>query len=195
MRLEELLFVTSNAGKLREAEAVLGMELAHRGLDLPEIQSLDLEEVVRHKARTAYEQVGRPVLVEDTALELSALGGFPGPLIRFLLESVGPTGICRLVACFGDDRAIARCIACAWDGTTEVMGPGVVEGRIVDRPRGGGGFGWDVVFAPLEAAGPTYAEMGDEDKNVISHRRRAFHSLRDALVEAGEVRRRPAEPC
>jgi len=181
MRLEDLLFVTSNPGKLREAEAVLGVTLAHRALDLPEIQSLDLEKVVRHKARAAYAELGRAVLVEDTALELAALGGFPGPLIRFLLESVGATGLCRLAACFGDDRATARCFACCSDGSLEILGRGMAAGRIIESPRGDDGFGWDVVFAPDEGGGRTYAEMGDNEKNALSHRRRALESLKDAL--------------
>ena len=63
MRLDDLVFVTSNLGKLREAEAVLGRSLDHRGLDLPELQTLDLEEVVRDKARSAWKQLERPVLV------------------------------------------------------------------------------------------------------------------------------------
>ncbi len=95
MDLDRLVFVTSNLGKLREAEAVLGRTLDHHGLDIEEIQSLDLEEVVRHKGAAAYQQLGIPVLVEDTALELAGLGGFPGPLIRWLLNSVGAAGICR----------------------------------------------------------------------------------------------------
>ena len=94
--LDDLVFVTSNQGKLREAEAVLGRRLQHRGLDLPELQSLDLEQVVRGKAKAAWEHLKQPVLVEDTALELGGLGGFPGPLVRWLLVSVGAAGICRI---------------------------------------------------------------------------------------------------
>ena len=82
MHLDDLVFVTSNLDKLREAEAVLRRKLDHQALDLPEIQSLDLEQVVRAKASAAWERLQRPVLVEDTALELVGLGGFPGPLIR-----------------------------------------------------------------------------------------------------------------
>ncbi len=57
MRLDDLVFVTSNLGKLREAEAVLGRSLDHCGLDLPELQTLDLEEVVRDKARAAWKHL------------------------------------------------------------------------------------------------------------------------------------------
>jgi non-canonical purine NTP pyrophosphatase (RdgB/HAM1 family) len=182
MRLDDLVFVTSNMGKLREAEAVLERSLAHRGLDLPEPQTLDLAEVVRTKAKAAFEHLGRPVLVEDTALELAGLGGFPGPLVRWLLSSVGPEGICRIADCFGDFGATARCLVCATDGTVEVFGEGAVEGTIVRQPRGDGGFGWDTAFAPIEGGGRTYGEMTEDEKNCISHRHQAFVALRDALA-------------
>jgi len=181
MRLDDLVFVTSNLNKVREAEAVLGRALDHHALDLPEIQSLDLTEVVRSKATAAWQRIGRPVLVEDTGLELAGLGGFPGPLVRWLLTSVGADGIARIAHCFDDPRATARCLLCATDGTLEVLGEGVVEGRIAARPRGPGGFGWDSVFVPDEPGRRTYGEMSDEEKNGISHRRRAFEALREAL--------------
>jgi len=143
MNLEDLVFVTSNLDKLSEAEAVLRHKLDHQALDLPEIQSLDLEQVVRAKAAAAWERLRRPVLVEDTGLELVGLGGFPGPLIRWMLASVGPAGICVIAHAFEDPRAIARCLACATDGGSEVFGEGSVRGVIATSPRGRRGFGWD----------------------------------------------------
>jgi len=181
MVLDGLTFVTSNLGKLREAEAVLGVSLDHRALDLEEIQSLDLEEVVSHKAATAFSRLGRPVLVEDTSLELAGLGGFPGPLVRWLLTSVGPGGICRIAAAFEDPTATVRCIAMASDGRAEVLGLGVVTGKIVRAPRGTRGFGWDSTFSPDGCGGRTFAEMDESEKNAISHRMLAFQNLRDAL--------------
>jgi non-canonical purine NTP pyrophosphatase (RdgB/HAM1 family) len=181
MRLDDLLFVTSNRGKLREAEAVLGVALDHRDLDLPELQSLDLRQVVEAKARAAVEAIGAPVLVEDTGLELLGLGGFPGPLIRWLLASVGPEGLCRISRAFADERAVARCLVCAADGQATVLGEGVVEGSIAEEPRGLGGFGWDSVFIPSGGDGRTYGEMTEDEKNAISHRRKAFVALRDEL--------------
>jgi len=181
MILDDFVFVTSNLGKLREAEAVLGCTIDHRALDLPEIQSLDLVEVVRDKAVRAWRELGRPVIVEDTGLELAGLGGFPGPLVRWLLASVGPAGICRIAHCFTDPRANARCIVCATDGSTEVFGEGVVQGTIAAEPRGESGFGWDTAFIPDDGDGRTYGEMTEDEKNLISHRRKAFLALRDAL--------------
>ncbi len=183
MRLDDLVFVTSNLNKVREAEAVLGRTLDHRALDLPELQSLDLAEVVRAKAAAAWREIGRPVLVEDTGLELAGLSGFPGPLVRWLLTSVGAAGIGRMAHCFGDPRATARCLLCASDGTIEVFGEGVVTGCIVAEPRGPGGFGWDSVFAPDVPGDRTYGEMEEEEKNGISHRRRAFEALKQALED------------
>lgn len=180
MRVADAVFVTSNLGKLREAEAVLGCSLRHRALDLPEIQSLDLAEVVRAKAAAAYARLQCPLLVEDTSLELAGLGGFPGPLIRWLLASVGPVGVCRLAGCFDDRRATVRCLACLFDGSGELLGEGVVDGAIVRVPRGRGGFGWDSTFVPDGGDGRTYAELEPAEKNAVSHRRMAFEALRAA---------------
>jgi non-canonical purine NTP pyrophosphatase (RdgB/HAM1 family) len=183
VRLEDLIFVTSNSGKLREAQEVLGVQLENVNLDLPEIQSLDLTEVVRHKARTAHERLGRPVLVEDTSLEIRGLEGFPGPLVRWLLVSVGAAGIGRLAAAFGDARALARCLACAFGDGLEVVGEGEIPGLIVATPRGRQGFGWDPVFAPEGGGGRTFAEMAPVEKNRVSHRRLAFEALRERLAQ------------
>lgn len=182
MKLEELIFVTSNLGKLREANAVLGVSLEHRALDLPEIQSLDLEEVIHFKVRMAQERVSRPILVEDTSLELTGMGGFPGPLVRWLLASAGAEGICRLASAFDDRRARVRCIACAASGSEEILGMGIVEGEISSRPRGTRGFGWDSVFVPEGGGGKTYAELKIEAKNRISHRRKALEALKKSLT-------------
>ena len=183
MQLDDLVFATSNLGKLREAEAVLGRPLAHQGLDLPELQSLDLHEVLRAKLRAGWRALGRPVMVEDTGLELAALGGFPGPLIRWLLESAGPDGIARIAGCFDDQRVTARCLVGVTDGSVELFGEGVVEGTVASQPRGEGGFGWDSIFIP-DGCDRSYGEMTAEEKNRISHRRLAFESLRNALHEA-----------
>lgn len=181
MNLDGLVFVTSNLEKRAEAEAVLGRSLAHRSVELDEIQSIDLEAVVRHKAEAARSLIAKPVLVEDTALELRGLNGFPGPLVKWLLEAVGPGGISRLVGPFGDRRAVVRCLFCAADGADRVFGLGVVEGRIATEPRGRFGFGWDSVFIPDTGGGQTYAEMLPDAKNGLSHRRLALEDLKARL--------------
>lgn len=177
------VFVTGNEHKLTEARQILGLDLDRVDLDLDEPQGLDVLAVARVKARLAAAALGRPVLVEDTSLELAALGGFPGPLVRWLLQSAGAASIPRLLAGFDDHRAVAHCVAVARDGASEWIGDGRVPGIIVAAPRGTTGFGWDVVFAPDWGGGRTYAEMTPGEKNSRSHRRLAFEALRTRLVE------------
>ena len=184
MSVPPLTFVTSSPHKRREAQQIRGFRLTTRRLHLNEIQGRDLATVARHKASEAARLLGRPVLVEDTALELHAVGGFPGPLIRWLLEAAGPQALPRLLAGFTDRGATARCIAVVRAGDFEWVGSGMVEGVIVDAARGVEGFGWDVVFAPVWGGGRTYAEMPAAEKNARSHRFLALDALRRQLVEA-----------
>lgn len=64
------------------------MEVLHEKIELDEIQSLDLGEIVEHKVEQAYEKAQRPILVEDTALEFCALGKLPGTFIRFFVQEL-----------------------------------------------------------------------------------------------------------
>jgi XTP/dITP diphosphohydrolase len=179
--LDSLAFVTSSEHKHREAQAILGIALERVDLDLTEPQGLDVVAVARTKARLAFEALGRPVLVEDTSLELAALGGFPGPLIRWLLESAGVAAIPRMLDGFPTRAARARCVALAFDGGREHLGVGAVDGEIAAAPRGSTGFGWDVVFIPDWGGGRVYAEMPPGEKNSRSHRALAFRALAERI--------------
>jgi len=181
--LPAISFVTSSEHKHREVQEILGVALERVPLDLPEPQGLDVLEVAREKARLAQAALRRPVLVEDTALELAALGGFPGPLIRWLLEAAGVASIARILDAFPTRAARARCAALVWDGEREWVGLGAVEGEIAPQPRGVSGFGWDVVFIPAWGDGRTYAEMTAEEKNSRSHRALAFRALARELAK------------
>lgn len=182
--LAGIAFVTSSEHKHREAQAILGVALERVALDLPEPQGLNVVAVARTKARLAYERLRRPVLVEDTSLELAALGGFPGPLIRWLLEAAGAAAIPQMLEAFADRSARARCVALLWDGGRELVGLGSVDGEIAAAPRGASGFGWDVVFMPEWGHGRTYAEMAPEEKNSRSHRALAFRELASQLAKS-----------
>lgn len=84
-----LKFATGNDNKLREAQAILGISLVKAEVgDLEEIQTIDVEELIRHKARGAYEIAGESVMVEDTGLGFVAWNGLPGALIKWFLQSV-----------------------------------------------------------------------------------------------------------
>ena len=180
-----LVFVTSNAGKAREASALLGREVAAQSLDLPEIQSLDFREVARAKALVAARALGRTVLVEDSGLSIVGWGGFPGPFTKWITAGVlGSEGLAKILDAFSDREAEAvSVLAVARPGQREgdvIVAEGRVRGSIALHPRGENGFGWDVLFIP-EGETRTFAEMSEDEKNSCSHRAQSFAALRGAL--------------
>jgi non-canonical purine NTP pyrophosphatase (RdgB/HAM1 family) len=179
----ELIFVTSNSNKFREASAILGRSLSQRRLDLKEIQAIDAKDVVKEKAKDAYSLVKRPVMVEDTGLYIIKLGGFPGALIRWVRGAIGNEGICRLLGEGEDRSAYAETAICVYDGREFRVFSGRVDGTITPSPRGSGNFGWDPIFQP-EGHDRTFAEMSADEKNAISMRAKAFAELKEYLEGA-----------
>ncbi|RNF19961.1 Inosine triphosphate pyrophosphatase family protein isoform 1 [Trypanosoma conorhini] len=176
-----LTLVTGNDGKRREVQACLAghVLVENAKLDLPEIQSSSVAEISRNKALAAYELLKRPVLVEDTALCFEALGGLPGPYVKWFLEKMAPVGLGKLLQGFDTRRAYALCVFTYCAGPDAVLQfEGRCDGTIVEAPRGEGGFGWDSIFEPDEGRGQTYAEMLEAMKNQISHRARALVALK-----------------
>lgn len=168
--------VTGNPHKLTEARRILGFEVDAVAIELPEIQSLDLEEVLRAKGEEAWRRLGRPLVVEETGLELAALGGFPGPLVKWMLQAVGAAGIARTAHALGDPGATARCGLLYRDAGETILAWGEEPGTLVEPPRGEHGFGWDPVFLP-EGESATYGELGDDRKDEIGHRGKAWRAL------------------
>ncbi|VDP90574.1 unnamed protein product [Echinostoma caproni] len=177
-------FVTGNKNKLAEFIQILGSQYAGKivakELDLPELQG-SVEEVSREKCRTATRLVQGPVIIEDTALCFEALNGLPGPYIKSFLEALGPDGLPKLVAGFGDNRAYALCTFAFCEGPDQPVHlfVGRTDGQIV-TPRGPRNFGWDPVFQP-DGHQLTYAEMEKSVKNTISHRFKALSKLKQFL--------------
>jgi non-canonical purine NTP pyrophosphatase (RdgB/HAM1 family) len=178
--LSDYLFVTGRAEKADEARR-MGFALERLDLDLPEPQSLDPSEVAEIKVRAAFNRLRRPVLVEDSGLEILAWGGFPGALVKWLERTAGLEAIARMLDPFPDRRARAVCSVACFDGTNVVVARGITEGSISTAPRGSGGFGWDSIFVPQGSPG-TYAEMTAEDKDRVSHRGRAWRELAKKLA-------------
>jgi len=179
-RLAEAALVTGNPGKLAEARRLCGADLEVVELDLTEIQSSDIHQVLQAKAEDAFARLVRPLVVEETGLELAALNGFPGALVKWLLAAVGAEGIARMVVSLGDTRATARCALLYRDPHRSVSAEGITPGRLVLPPRGEGGFGWDPVFQP-DNCEQTYAEMTGTQKDRISHRGNAWRQLVELL--------------
>ncbi len=182
------VLVTGNPHKVEEARRIVGWELETVALDLPEIQSLDLAEVLAAKGEEAWRRVGRPLVVEETGLEIDLMGGFPGPLVRWMLEAMGAAGIARAARALapeGEAPAVtARCLLLYADGERRVTGEGTSRGTLVLPPRGDEGFGWDPVFLP-EGETRTFGELPGEVKDRIGHRGLAWRDLARKLGSRG----------
>ena len=179
--LSEIHFTTGNPGKLQAVQALLPIPVHQVVLDLPEIQALDARAVIEAKARDAYRQLNKPVLVQDTALHIEAWGGLPGALITWFLQTVGNEGICRMMRDWEDRAAVAVSAIGFYDGTAFRCFTGETVGRIVDWPRGKNGFGWDPIFEP-NGLGKTFAEMTSEAKTAVSMHTQAVNAFREYLA-------------
>jgi len=92
---KDITFVTGNANKIRETERIIG-PLTIKHMDLPEFQG-DPREIALKKCKLAAEAVGGPVIVEDTSLCFNALGGMPGPYVKWFLEKAGINKMVRML--------------------------------------------------------------------------------------------------
>ena len=188
----KIVFATSNEHKLKEIRHLLGDSFSLLSLtdlnlndDIPENEP-DLEGNALHKARYVHKLVSMNVFADDTGLEIEALGGLPGVhSARFAGEEKNSgANIEKVLKMMGDTpgrRARFRTvIALVLDGKEYVF-DGIVRGNIIKEKRGKEGFGYDPVFVP-EGSELTFAQMPLNEKNMISHRARAFEKLRNFLV-------------
>lgn len=178
-----LRFVTSNPHKAAEVEAILEIPVERVDLDLPEIQASTVEDVVRAKLSAARSSaVGGIVAIEDVALGLDDLGGFPGPYVKWLLRSAGGSGLARIASALPTRAARATCMVGLWDGAEAHFFVGEARGGILAEPRGDESFGWDAWFVP-EGSSSSYGEMSRTEKSRISHRALAWRQVRAFLEE------------
>lgn len=175
----KITFITGNKSKAEQLAFHLDMPVDHHKLDLVEIQSLDLEEVVRDKAQRAWEILKTPILVEDTSLTFPSLGKLPGPLVKWFLTELGNEGLARLVD-NKDRTAIAEVKFGLHDGNTCHIFTGTIRGTVAEAPVGEKGFGWDPIFIP-EGSTKTWAEMTLEEQADTSMRRIALRDLQAFL--------------
>jgi XTP/dITP diphosphohydrolase len=141
------------------------------------------------KARAVADVLGVPAIADDSGIEVDALDGGPGPRsARFAGEGASDTDnlakLMRLVADTEPDARTSRyrCVAAiAWSDGRTMHAEGTCEGTLITQPRGDRGFGYDPVFVP-QGERRTMAELGDEEKDRISHRGRAFRALAELLA-------------
>ena len=197
--MQQLLLATRNSHKTQEFAEILGEGFVVRDLagsaEVPPIEEtgLTFEANAILKAGETSKHFRGLVVADDSGLEVDALDGAPGIYsARYAGEhSTNEERIAKLLAELATSPAVSeapsarfRCaLALAQGGTVLGTFEGVVEGKIVSRPRGTGGFGYDPIFQP-DGFAQTFGELGAAEKNRISHRARAIRSLLAALRAA-----------
>jgi len=170
--------ITGNQNKVREFEQILGFKLNHVALDLDEIQTIEVEKVVEHKAKEAYKKVKKPVIVEDTGLYFDEWHGLPGALIKFFGQTVGYDNLGKMLK--KNRQAKAQTVIGYFDGKNYKSFVGEIFGTISCLPKGQTGFGWDIIFVP-NGYKKSFAQMSVEEKNKISMRKIALMKLKKFL--------------
>jgi len=181
---KEILFITGNDEKFREfSEILFPIEIKREKIDLPELQDIP-ENIVKEKARIASAITKKTCFVDDTSLGFYAWKGLPGPYIKHFIKNIGNEKLAETLLKTSDNieaEAICSIGYCEY-GKNPVCFQGITKGKIV-KPRGKGNFqgGWDPIFMPDEGKGKTFAEMTNQEKHAISHRKKAIEQLKKFL--------------
>ena len=191
---KRLVFATNNAHKLEEIRAILGnsieiLSLAdiHCHADFPETADT-LEGNARQKSRYVYEHYGLDCFADDTGLEVESLGGAPGVYSARYANGQGHDSQANMNKLLKEmeeknyRKAQFRTIISLIEKGEERQFEGIVKGQITREKRGESGFGYDPIFQP-DGYETTFAELGSDIKNRISHRARAVAALCDYLTK------------
>lgn len=193
-----MVFATNNKNKLAEIRSILGSRVEvlslkdiHCNVDIPETADT-LEGNALIKAKYIYNHYKMSCFADDTGLEVEALNGAPGVFSARYADGDGhdsEANMTKLLKELGENnnrraqfRTVIALIECDDNGDNPVIHQfeGIVKGTIIRERRGGEGFGYDPIFMP-EGYDETFAELGNDIKNKISHRARAVNQLAEYL--------------
>lgn len=189
----KLVFCTHNAHKLKEAGSILGRQFVYLTLDdiafhqdIPEPYDT-LHENAQTKAMTVFMFCGRPCFAEDTGLFVPALNDEPGVKSARYAGEHGDSlanmdKLLKNLSNRYDRQAFFRTVICYVDIHGIHYFEGRCDGRITEIRSGDSGFGYDPIFIP-DGSEQTFATMTLEQKNIYSHRRKAFEAFAAFLAE------------
>ncbi len=177
-----IYFITGNKHKITEAKAALGEDAFETiKLDLDEIQSMDPQEIITHKLNQAIKfHPNKKLFCGDVSFELECLNGFPGPLIKWFEQTLGPKKIAELTHKHESHRATVKCTIGYYNKNKTHFFEGIIKGTIIKEPRGTNGFGFDSILI-RDGQTQTFAEMSELEKSKLSHRAEALKLLKAHL--------------
>ena len=182
----QIRFVSSNVNKIREVEEILapvGVSVVPAEIKIEEIQTENVERLVRDKVLKAFARIGRPLFVEHTGLHLPGLNDLPGGLTQIFWDILQADSFVSLVKHLGSPIVTAKTVIGYCDSRSIMYFNGEVAGRVPETPAGNRDFQWDCVFVP-DGYTQTFAELGAK-KNEISMRRRALDKFA-AFLKTGK---------
>jgi len=181
-----LKVLTSNPGKVREYQKAfddMGITMEHHHIPYDEIQTSELEEVVKKGMEELRAKGLKDFIIDDSGMFVHALKGFPGVYSAYGQKTIGNAGILKLMEGIEDRTATFKCcIGCDIKGKTIIV-TGKCDGFILHEERGTEGFGYDPIFSPDGKR--SFAEISVEEKNTMSHRGNAVKLLRQELMSSG----------
>ena len=195
----EAVLATGNAGKLREMAALLapiGLRLIAQGelgIAAAAETAVTFVENALQKARHASAAAGLPAIADDSGLVVPALGGAPGVRSARYAgdDATAAQNNRKLIGALAGIEDRSAWFYCALvfierpEDPAPLLATGLWRGRIIDQPRGEGGFGYDPHFL-VPRLGRTSAELAPEEKNALSHRGQAVAALLQRLRERGD---------
>lgn len=178
--MKQIYVATTNPGKLAEIQQILRVPLEAVDLEIDEVQSMDLVYVAKKKVEGAYEKIKKPIIVDDVGIFLDAWNGFPGPFIKFMLDSLGYDGILKAFENEKNRKVRVESAIGFHDGNKPHVFVGKATGTISFEKKGSSGFGFDPIIIP-DGYSQTFAEMDPAVKNKISPRSNALVQFKEFL--------------
>lgn len=181
----KIRFMSGNEHKIAEVRRILnpvGVEIVPVSKKIEELQTLDVEALVRDKLTKAFGVIGRPLFVEHTGLYLSGLNGLPAGLTQIFWDKLEADRFAELVVGLGDSKVTAKTVLGYCDGRDIYLFEGAIQGTVPRVPAGPTDFQWDCVFVP-DGETKTFAEMGNAKDN-ISMRRKALDKFAEHIKAA-----------
>lgn len=193
-----IFFVSNNIHKYSEIKSILhdrttDLDLNFYKQNIIEIQDDQIEKIAIEKAKSAYNTVKRPIIIEDDGLFINSLNGFPGQYSSYVFKSIGNRGILRLLEGSRDRSAFFKSIFVYNNGIIVKVFSGQINGKI-SLTITDGGWGYDPIFIPFnnhnKHDNKTFAELNKTNKkNELSHRRIALDKFVNWFTQNNKLKK------